>query len=287
MEGNDHATVAVRYAAELIANAEALLITAGAGMSVDSGLPDFRGPEGFWRAYPPLRKLGVAFEQMAQPHWFESRPRMAWVWYGHRQQLYKSTSPHDGYTRLAHLARTMPAGWFVLTSNVDGQFFAAGYDSDRIVEQHGSVHRYQCTTPCADETWDAETPAFTIHLDTLEAHGDLPTCRSCGTLARPNVLMFDDASWIDAVTRGQERRFRNWLDGLHGKRLVILELGAGTAVATIRWAGERLAARHGAPLVRVNPDGHGAANGVVAVPLGAREAIARIDAAVAELRANG
>src|SRR5690606_4755071 len=230
MEDNDHATAAVRYAAELIANADAVLITAGAGMSVDSGLPDFRGPEGFWRAYPPLRKLGIAFEQMAQPHWFDSRPRMAWAWYGHRQQLYKTTAPHDGYTRLVRLAESKPAGYFVLTSNVDGQFFAAGFDPERIVEQHGSVHRYQCTLPCAHEAWTAETPGFVIDLETLEAHGDLPQCKSCGALARPNVLMFDDSTWVDAVTRAQQERLADWLDGLEGKRLVILECGAGTAV---------------------------------------------------------
>lgn len=51
---------AVERAAEAVRNARVVVITAGAGMGVDSGLPDFRGPEGFWRAYPPLRKLGVS-----------------------------------------------------------------------------------------------------------------------------------------------------------------------------------------------------------------------------------
>ena len=63
----------LRRAAELIAKADALLITAGAGMSVDSGLPDFRGGRGFWRAYPPLAKLQISFEEMAQPHWFAEK----------------------------------------------------------------------------------------------------------------------------------------------------------------------------------------------------------------------
>ena len=55
----------LRQAAESIKAADALLVTAGAGMGVDSGLPDFRGTQGFWRAYPVLAKLGLSFEEMA------------------------------------------------------------------------------------------------------------------------------------------------------------------------------------------------------------------------------
>ena len=57
--------VASREAARIVADARALLITAGAGMGVDSGLPDFRGPEGFWRAYPAFRRLGLDFVSLA------------------------------------------------------------------------------------------------------------------------------------------------------------------------------------------------------------------------------
>src|SRR5262249_3627519 len=68
----DEATIA--SAARLLAAADALLLTAGAGMGVDSGLPDFRGTEGFWKAYPPYEKLGLRFESLANPEWFDSDP---------------------------------------------------------------------------------------------------------------------------------------------------------------------------------------------------------------------
>ena len=58
-------------AAQAVAHAEAMLIGAGAGMGVDSGLPDFRGDQGFWRAYPPIARLGLSFVEMANPQWFE------------------------------------------------------------------------------------------------------------------------------------------------------------------------------------------------------------------------
>ena len=64
----------VERAAAAIARATALLITAGAGMGVDSGLPDFRGDEGFWKAYPPFRERGLSFMDLANPAWFEDDP---------------------------------------------------------------------------------------------------------------------------------------------------------------------------------------------------------------------
>jgi hypothetical protein len=64
--------------AKAIRNADALLVTAGAGIGVDSGLPDFRGNEGFWQAYPPLKDRGIGFQSMANPMWFESESELAW-----------------------------------------------------------------------------------------------------------------------------------------------------------------------------------------------------------------
>ena len=54
--------------------AEAILVGAGAGMGLDSGLPDFRGKSGFWKAYPPLAKMRIEFEEMANPYWFTKNP---------------------------------------------------------------------------------------------------------------------------------------------------------------------------------------------------------------------
>ena len=74
----------IEKAAAAVAMADALLVTAGAGMGVDSGLPDFRGDKGFWKAYPPFERLGVSFVDMANPGWFARDPELAWGFYGHR-----------------------------------------------------------------------------------------------------------------------------------------------------------------------------------------------------------
>ncbi len=65
---------AIAHAAELIESADALIIAAGAGMGVDSGLPDFRGNEGFWKAYPALARARLEFTRIASPSAFERNP---------------------------------------------------------------------------------------------------------------------------------------------------------------------------------------------------------------------
>lgn len=110
----------LRRAAEAVHGAKALVFTSGAGMGVDSGLPDFRGPEGFWRAYPALRGRGIKLASMSTPHWFEDDPAFAWGFFGHRYNLYTNAQPHDGFRIILDWCRQMEHGYFAFTSNVDG-----------------------------------------------------------------------------------------------------------------------------------------------------------------------
>src|SRR4051812_40413276 len=130
----------IRRAAALIDQADALIIAAGAGMGVDSGLPDFRGAEGFWKAYPTLRAANVDFYSIASPSSFQSDLEQAWGFYGHRLALYRKTVPHAGFELLRRWGESMPHGYSVFTSNVDGHFQKAGFDPGRIHECHGSIH---------------------------------------------------------------------------------------------------------------------------------------------------
>lgn len=125
-----------QQAAEAILAADALLIGAGAGTGVDSGLPDYRGPQGFLRAYPAFR--GRRFEEISNPVWFRTDPEQAWGFFGHRLNLYRTTVPHMGFEILRRWGESRQRGYFVFTSNVDGHFQRAGFDSGRILECHGS-----------------------------------------------------------------------------------------------------------------------------------------------------
>ncbi len=268
----------LKEAAQLLKKADALLVTAGAGMGVDSGLPDFRGDEGFWKAYPPMAKLGISFVEMANPWWFERDPSLAWGFYGHRLNLYRRTVPHAGFNLLLDIARQKRDGYFVFTSNVDGQFQIAGFDEDRIEECHGSLHHLQCLRPCSQDIWEARAVEPDIDETQFRARDPLPRCPRCGALARPNVLMFNDWDWIPHRTRQQSERFRRWLEGLskNGSSLAVVELGAGKAVATVRMTSEGIARGEKATLIRINPRDNDVPTGHIAIQCGAEQGIRRV-----------
>jgi NAD-dependent SIR2 family protein deacetylase len=246
---------AIEEARDRISESDAIIITAGAGMGVDSGLPDFRGDSGFWKAYPMISKLGISFSDMANPRWFETNPRLAWAFYGHRYNLYRDTHPHDGFRLLKQVAEQKPNGYFVFTSNVDGQFQAAGFKEDKIEEVHGSIRRLQCTRPCSSAIWEAEDLQIDIDEERFEAGDPLPKCPNCGALARPNILMFGDWTWLSERSDEQRHRFIHYLNDLKSKKAkpVIIEIGAGKAVSTVRMQSERLAREFDASLIRINP----------------------------------
>ncbi|HVP68677.1 MAG TPA: Sir2 family NAD-dependent protein deacetylase [Anaeromyxobacteraceae bacterium] len=262
---NAYATVAAA-----LRSARALVVATGAGMGVDSGLPDFRGPQGFWKAYPMYERLGLHFEDAANPEHFDADPAFGWGFYGHRLGLYRATVPHRGYAILRGLAERFRLPWFAVTSNVDGQFQKAGFDPSRVVEVHGSIHHLQCTVPCSDDIWE-NREEIEVDLATMRARR-VPGCRSCERVARPNILMFGDGSWLPRRSRAQEARFEAFLED-HGEGLLVLELGAGTAVPTIRFLSERLGRTPGSVVARVNPREAEIRPPHIAVPAGALEAL--------------
>jgi NAD-dependent SIR2 family protein deacetylase len=264
-----------RQAADLIREAQALLITAGAGMGVDSGLPDFRGDSGFWQAYPLYRKLGINFVEAANPEQFERDPAFGWGFYGHRTNLYRATLPHQGFGLLLEWIERFALQYFVATSNVDGQFQKAGFPEERILEFHGSIHHLQCTTPCSGRIWE-NRDSFLIDEESMRAD-HVPLCPRCGAAARPNILMFGDYSWIGDRTQRQQERFRAFLARLSGKRIVVVEMGAGTAIPTVRAASERVGALSQARVVRINPREPQISAPHISLPCGALEGLRGIE----------
>ena len=241
----------IERAAGLIADADALLVTAGAGMGVDSGLPDFRGNEGFWRAYPALGRSRLAFTTMASPDTFDADPALAWGFYGHRLALYRRTPPHAGFALLRRWGERMLHGCAVYTSNVDGHFQRAGFDGATLAECHGSIHHLQCTRPCSREVWPADAFEPAVDEAACRLSNEPPRCPRCHAVARPNILMFGDARWLPDRTDAQEARLGRWL--AQDSRIVVVEIGAGTAIPTVRHFGHRAVVDHDALLVRINP----------------------------------
>ena len=239
------------HAAELLAQADGLVIAAGAGMGVDSGLPDFRGNEGFWKTYPALGRAEMDFYEAASPATFERDPQLAWGFYGHRLQLYRETVPHAGFAQLRDWTAQTPHGGFVFTSNVDGQFQKACFDPERIAEVHGSIHHLQCLRACTDAIWSTEGFVPVVDTEACQLTNDLPRCPHCGGLARPNILMFGDGDWIAHRQATQMQRLQAWLALV--ERPLVIEIGAGTVVAAVRQFSHRVIQSRGGRLLRINP----------------------------------
>jgi NAD-dependent SIR2 family protein deacetylase len=273
---------AALHAAELLEQADSLVIAAGAGMGVDSGLPDFRGNDGFWNAYPALARASLNFSEVASPRTFQTDARLAWGFYGHRLALYRATVPHEGFSILRRWAQRMPHGAFVFTSNVDGQFQKAGFSEDRIHECHGSIHAVQCLKPCCGDVWPAASIEPNVDLDSCRWLGEVPTCRLCGALLRPNVLMFSDGQWLDWRAGQQRGLLDAWLSKV--RRPLVIELGAGTHIPSVRYFGNEVMRHHGGRLIRLNPrDADVPSSLDVAIRVGALAGLQAIDAALESL----
>ncbi|NKQ40354.1 MAG: NAD-dependent deacetylase [Sulfurovum sp.] len=236
----------------MIAEADAIIISAGAGMGVDSGLPDFRGNSGFWEAYPAAKELDLSFVELANPEWFDRDPMLAWAFYGHRLNLYRNTMPHDGFRMLLELA-LQKRDYFIFTSNVDGQFQQAGFDEDRVYECHGSIKHFQCTK-CSHPIYSAKDMEVRVNMEEFRAL-DIPLCPNCDSVARPNILMFGDWGWDNSRAQRQSQQLEYFLKQLQytGSSLVIVEIGAGEHIPTVRHFSEETARATSSFVVRINP----------------------------------
>jgi len=269
---------AILRSAQLLARATALLVTAGAGMSADSGIRTFRDTGGLWTIQAPMETPGMT------PNSFDQDPAAAWGFYALQRDQYRKSEPHCGYAILHRWASRMRDGYFVYTSNIDGQFQRAGFDTERIVECHGNLSRVQCQGRCSEELFPfPET--LVVDLSSRRALEPLPGCPRCGGLARPNVLMFYDFSWIGIGMNRMHDAMDAWLSSLPAdSNLVVFEVGAGVAVPSVRVCGEAAATRYSAPLIRVNPnEGDLDGSSGVSLKLTGKEAILAIDDIISRL----
>jgi len=237
-------------AARVIKNSKALVVTAGAGMGVDSGLPDFRGDKGFWNAYPMYERLGINIVEPANSIHFAMDPAFGWGFYGHRANLYREASPHAGFQIILDWVSRYNLDYFAATSNVDGHFQRAGFAEDRVYEVHGSILYMQCLTPCSDDIWESDE-IVEVDLDSMKAR-NIPKCPRGCAVARPNILMFGDFSWLSERSDRQSYRFNHFLYEHRDENLAVVEIGAGTGVPTIRRMSEHIGDQRHVTVIRIN-----------------------------------
>jgi NAD-dependent SIR2 family protein deacetylase len=282
---------ALERAATAIMNADAIIFTSGAGLGVDSGLPDFRGPEGFWKAYPPLKDLGLSFSGMSNPKWFKDDPPFAWGFWSHRYNLYSKSPPHAGYDIMKKWGEELVNNnYFVFTSNVDGHFLKKGFPQDKVVECHGTVHLMQCSKNC-NNIWPATDFVIPEYDKMFRAIGELPKCPNCTSVIRPNVLMFYDGGYITAVNFLQRRNYKSFFKNLKEDcKLVVIEIGAGNFVPTVRYESEHTSSQLNGTLIRINPGDYEVPESygdkAIPLPLGGLAALQRIDEIIQSRKNN-
>jgi NAD-dependent SIR2 family protein deacetylase len=277
-ELNNNIEKIYQEAAELIFKSKHILITAGAGMGVDSGLPDFRGEDGFYEAYPGFKNATLKFSDIANSNFLFQDPDKFWWFYGHRFELYNQTTPHNGYKIIKRWLDVRNG--FIITSNVDGHFQKVGVPVYMIKECHGAIRFLQCAINCTSSLWKVTKLPLKTKSEAFEYVGSLPRCPSCGGFARPAIFMFNDMNWNAGLTSKQEDIYYSWESKIEKEQLVVIEIGVGKNIPSIRRESESMRV----PMIRINiaPADAEVDNGI-SIPVGALEALQGINSKLVNL----
>jgi NAD-dependent deacetylase len=160
-------------------------VLTGAGISTDSGIPDFRGPNGLWTRDPEAARLFTFDRYVADP---DVRRR---AWRTRRDHAAWTARPNAGHRALVHLERVKAPGYAIVTQNIDGLHQRAGSAPERVIEVHGTIHEVQCLG-CDDRT-----PMSQI-LERVEAGEEDPPCARCGGILKSATISFGQS--LDPVT---------------------------------------------------------------------------------------
>ena len=214
-------TDSITKAAGWLADAKRVVISTGAGMSAESGVPTFRDEAGLWKNFRP--------EELATPQAFARDPLYVWSWYRWRRAKLAEIRPHEGHCMLARWEQRQPAVELQLvTQNVDGLHHVAG--SKNVLELHGRLDVARCTK-CA------------YQVQGLHDLGEDPRCPDCAERLRPGVVWFGESLPPGAIERAFE---------LARQCEVMLVIGTSGVVQPAASLAE-VARRAGAKVIEINP----------------------------------
>jgi NAD-dependent deacetylase len=168
----------------------------GAGISAESGIPTFRGKDGYWRKRQP----GSEFDPMklATPEAFARDPELVWEWYNERRQRIRTAKPNAAHEAIAQLSTVTP-DFLLVTQNVDDLHARAGLPKEKMVQIHGDIFVTRCSR--CEFSWNernddvsSERKLDRLKRSSLEApqNLELPRCRVCMGLMRPGVVWFGE-----------------------------------------------------------------------------------------------
>lgn len=172
-------------------SAKPITILTGAGISAESNIPTFRGPEGYWtigsKEYHP--------QEMATNSMFMQKPDEVWKWYLYRRDICRKAKPNPGHFAIAEMEKLFEKRFTLITQNVDNLHLRAGNSLKKTFQIHGNIFYMRCLYECASKIYPIpdDVPGKAKEEDLTEADRKLLKCPDCGSLARPHVLWFDEA----------------------------------------------------------------------------------------------
>jgi NAD-dependent deacetylase len=225
------ATDSIEQVAAWVDQAEAIAVLTGAGISTDSGIPDFRGPNGVWTKDPKAERLAHISHYLDDP----DVRRRAW-----RQRLDHpawTAQPNAGHRALVELERRGKLHTLI-TQNVDGMHQAAGSDPDRVVEVHGTVHEVMCMS--CDDRAPMEKALARVRAGEAD-----PPCRSCGGILKSATVSFGQNLDPDDIRRAERAALECDLLLCIGSTLTVFPVAEVPHIASA--AGARVVVVNGEP----------------------------------------
>jgi NAD-dependent deacetylase len=219
---------------QLIKESTNIILLTGAGMSSESGLPTFRGKDGYWvkegKNYRPM--------ELATYTAFQRMPETVWEWYHHRREVYSKAMPNKGHLAIVDLEKycsKIGKEFLLVTQNVDNLHQKAGSSPSKMVEIHGNIFYMRCASEC-------EAKIYSVTDNIKEG---IPSCPKCGGSARPHVLWFDEY---------YDETYFNFQTVMKRSDEIDLLFIIGTTLQTTLPANIfRKAHQRGIPIIEINP----------------------------------
>ncbi|MCH8845522.1 MAG: RNA polymerase subunit sigma [Proteobacteria bacterium] len=167
-----------------------ITVLTGAGISAESGIPTFRGTEGYWtigsKEYHP--------QEMATYAMFTERPDEVWKWYLYRLSVCGNAKPNQGHLALVEMERRLQDRFTLITQNVDNLHIRAGNSPERTYQIHGNVFFMRCVNECKESIYPLPMEILPRDKDQHLSSDDkkILSCPDCGAGTRPHVLWFDE-----------------------------------------------------------------------------------------------
>jgi NAD-dependent SIR2 family protein deacetylase len=213
---------------ERIQEYENILVLAGAGFSIDSGLPDYDDVHRMVDI--AAQHHNVAPYMIEHPSFYKENPRGAWGMKARVMNIFLTKSPHTGYYKLKELTQSKKKNVFIITSNIDDHFRSAGFDESKLYEIHGRLKILQCINRDCNRKHNLWKLDHIPQEKDMKLIGNIPKCIYCNDYARPNVCFTDDNSFCNKLRDAQKARYNQWIKAVARKKnpnLLIMEVGCG------------------------------------------------------------